>query len=198
VAKVVQAKELQRRKPRDLPWLSFPVIRPISRIAIWVGISGSFVRSADGNCPGLGLACPFEVDLVRGQASDSPNPPGTRTKNFSNGSIIFNGSVHDYLGQPGVAAYTARKRLTRLDGEIHRRRPCTAQDSRERGGPGEQRRLPSGSAAHAPVPRQRNPQKFPTSSLPRFRLLVGASRKIWPRLCFFLPRTIRPTSTRSS
>src|ERR1700741_3831322 len=26
-----------------------------------------------------------------------------------NGSIIFNGSVHDYLGQPGVAAYAATK-----------------------------------------------------------------------------------------
>ncbi|MGA7862884.1 MAG: SDR family oxidoreductase [Stellaceae bacterium] len=25
-----------------------------------------------------------------------------------------------------------------------------------------------------------------------------ASRKIWPRLCFFLPRTLRRTSTRSS
>ena len=29
-----------------------------------------------------------------------------------------------------------RERRTRLDGAIHRRRPCTAQDSRERGGPG--------------------------------------------------------------
>src|SRR6202044_3109308 len=28
-----------------------------------------------------------------------------------------------------------RERRTRLDGAIHRRRPCTAQDSRERGGP---------------------------------------------------------------
>ena len=26
-----------------------------------------------------------------------------------NGSIIFNGSVHNYLGQPGVAAYAATK-----------------------------------------------------------------------------------------
>ena len=48
------------------------------------------------------------------------------------------------------------------------------------------------------MPRQRNPQKFPTSSLPRFHLPDGASRKIWPRLCFFLPRTTRRTSTRSS
>ena len=53
-----------------------------------------------------------------------------------NGSIIFNGSVHTYLGQPGVAAYAATKGGLRLDGTIHRRRPCTAQDSRERCGPG--------------------------------------------------------------
>ena len=53
-----------------------------------------------------------------------------------NGSIIFNGSVHNYLGQPGVAALRCHERRTRLDGAIHRRRPCTAQDSRERGGPG--------------------------------------------------------------
>jgi NAD(P)-dependent dehydrogenase (short-subunit alcohol dehydrogenase family) len=26
-----------------------------------------------------------------------------------NGNIIFNGSVHHYLGQPGVAAYDATK-----------------------------------------------------------------------------------------
>jgi hypothetical protein len=26
-----------------------------------------------------------------------------------NGSIIFNGSVHNYLGQPGLAAYAARR-----------------------------------------------------------------------------------------
>ena len=33
---------------------------------------------------------------------------------------------------------------------------------------------------------------------PRFHLPVGASQKMWPRLCFFLPQTIRRTSTRSS
>jgi NAD(P)-dependent dehydrogenase (short-subunit alcohol dehydrogenase family) len=51
-----------------------------------------------------------------------------------NGSIIFNGSVHNYLGQPGVAAYAATK--GGLDGAIYRRRPCAAQDSRKRRGPG--------------------------------------------------------------
>jgi hypothetical protein len=50
----------------------------------------------------------------------------------------------------------------------------------------------------APMRRRTNPQSFPTSSLPPFRLPVGASRKIWPRLCFFLPWMIRRTSTRSS
>src|SRR5215469_15340187 len=44
-----------------------------------------------------------------------------------NGSIIFNGSVHNYLGQPGVAAYAA----TKGDGAFHRRRPCPTQHSRE-------------------------------------------------------------------
>ncbi len=65
VAKVVQAKELQRRKPRGLPWLSIPVIRPNLRIAIWVGISGRFLRSADGSYPGLGLVRPSGIDRVR-------------------------------------------------------------------------------------------------------------------------------------
>ena len=53
-----------------------------------------------------------------------------------NGSIVFSGSVHDYLGQPGLAAYAATKGGTRLNGASYRRRSCTAQDSRERGGPG--------------------------------------------------------------
>ena len=53
-----------------------------------------------------------------------------------NGSVIFNGSVQNYLGQPGLAAYAATKGGLRLDGAIHRGRPGAAQDSRERGGPG--------------------------------------------------------------
>ena len=114
-----------------------------------------------------------------------------------NGSIIFNGSVHNYLGQPGVAAYAATK-----GGLVSMARSIAADLAPRKirvnvVAPGATR-LPSGSAGRAPMPRQRNPQKFPTSSLPRFHLPVGASRKIWPRLCFFLPRTIRRTSTRSS
>jgi hypothetical protein len=40
--------------------------------------------------------------------------------------------------------------------------------------------------------------RLDADSLPRFHLPVGASLKIWPRRYFFLPRTIPPTSTRSS
>jgi NAD(P)-dependent dehydrogenase (short-subunit alcohol dehydrogenase family) len=114
-----------------------------------------------------------------------------------NGSIIFNGSVHNYLGQPGTAAYAATK-----GGLVSMARSIAADLAGRKirvnvVAPG-RRRLPSGSGERAPMPRQRNPQKFPISSLPRFHLPVGASRKIWPRLCFFLPRTIRRTSTRSS
>ena len=101
-----------------------------------------------------------------------------------NGSIISNGSVHNYLGQPGVAAYAATKGELVSMARSHRRRPCTAQDLRERGGPGSDGTSdPSGSAGRAKL-RHKNPQKFPTSSLPRFHLPVGASRKIWPRPCF--------------
>ena len=49
-----------------------------------------------------------------------------------NGSIIFNGSVHNYLGQPGVGRICSHQGRPRLDGAFHRRRPCTAQHSRER------------------------------------------------------------------
>ena len=53
-----------------------------------------------------------------------------------NGSIIFNGSVHTYLGQPGVAAYAATK-----GGLVSMARSIAAdlaprKISRERGGPG--------------------------------------------------------------
>ena len=90
------------------------------------------------------------------------------------------------------------ERRTPLDGAIHRRRPCTAQDSRERVGPGSDEDSHLEARAARQCHGKRNPKKFPTSSLPRFRLPVGANRKIWPRLCFFLPPTMRRTSTRSS
>ena len=48
-----------------------------------------------------------------------------------NGSIIFNGSVHNYLGQPGRRRICSHQGWSRLDGAFHRRRPCTAQHSRE-------------------------------------------------------------------
>ena len=114
-----------------------------------------------------------------------------------NGSIIFNGSVHNHLGQPGVAAYAATK-----GGLVSMARSIAADLALRKirvnvVAPGSTK-TPSGSAEGAPMLQQRNPQKCPTSSLPRFHSAVGASRKIWPRLCFFLPRTIRHTSTRSS
>ena len=46
-----------------------------------------------------------------------------------NGSIIFNGSVHNYLGQPGAAAYAATKGGLVSMARSIRRRPCTAQHS---------------------------------------------------------------------
>ena len=114
-----------------------------------------------------------------------------------NGSIIFNGSVHTYLGQPGLAAYAATK-----GGLVSMARSIAADLAPRKirvnvVAPGATK-TPIWKRGRAPMPRQRNPQKFPTSSLPRFHLPVGASRKIWPRLCFFLPRTTRRTSMRSS
>jgi hypothetical protein len=89
-------------------------------------------------------------------------------------------------------------RRTRLDGAIHRRRPCTAQDSRERGGPGsdEDSHLEARGARQCHGRGIR--KSFRLLLFHGFHLPVGASRKMWPRLCFFLPRTIRRTSTRSS
>jgi NAD(P)-dependent dehydrogenase (short-subunit alcohol dehydrogenase family) len=104
-----------------------------------------------------------------------------------NGSIIFSGSVHTYLGQPGVAAYAATK-----GGLVSMARSIAADLAPRKirvnvVAPGATK-TPSGSAGRAPMPRQRNPQKFPTSSLPRFHLPVGAGRKMWPSPRFFLPR----------
>lgn len=48
-----------------------------------------------------------------------------------NGSIIFNGSVHNYMGQAGQAAYAATKESRRLDGPRDCRRPCAARYPRE-------------------------------------------------------------------
>jgi NAD(P)-dependent dehydrogenase (short-subunit alcohol dehydrogenase family) len=48
-----------------------------------------------------------------------------------NGSIIFNGSVHNYLGQPGLAAYAATKGGLVSMARAYRRRPRLAQHSRE-------------------------------------------------------------------
>ncbi len=90
------------------------------------------------------------------------------------------------------------ERRTRLDGAIYRRRPCTAQDSRERGGPGsdEDSHLEARGARQCQGRGIRKSFRLPLfhgSTCP-----LGRAGKMWPRLCFFLPRTIRRTSTRSS
>ena len=114
-----------------------------------------------------------------------------------NSSVIFNGSVHNYLGQPGVAAYAATK-----GGVVAMARAIAADLA-----PRKNRvKVVAPGATKTPIwkrgPRanatKRNPQNFPTSSPPQFHLAVGARQKMWPRLCFFLPPTIRRTSMRSS
>jgi NAD(P)-dependent dehydrogenase (short-subunit alcohol dehydrogenase family) len=94
-----------------------------------------------------------------------------------NGSIIFNGSVRNYLGQPGLAAYAVTK-----GGLVSMARSIAADLAPRKirvnvVAPGATK-TPIWKRGFAPMPRQRNPQKFPTSSLPRFHLPVGASRKI--------------------
>ncbi len=48
-----------------------------------------------------------------------------------NASIIFNGSVHNYIGQAGLAAYAATKGGRGLHGACDRCRLCAAQHSRQ-------------------------------------------------------------------
>jgi NAD(P)-dependent dehydrogenase (short-subunit alcohol dehydrogenase family) len=114
-----------------------------------------------------------------------------------NGSIIFNGSVHNYLGQPGLAAYAATK-----GGLVSMARSIAADLAPRKirvnvVAPGATKTplWKRGARANATAVES---AKVSDSFLPRFHLPVGASRKIWPRLCFFLPRTILRTSTRSS
>ena len=68
------------------------------------------------------------------------------------GSIIFNGSVHDYLGQRRPGRLCCHEGRRRLDGARHRSRPCAAQHSCECG------RTRSHEDAHleAWIPRQRH------------------------------------------
>ena len=115
-----------------------------------------------------------------------------------NGSIIFNGSVQSYLGQPGVAAYAATK-----GGLVSMARSIAADLA-----PRKIRvNVVAPGATKTPI-WKRGPRANATAGGIRksFRLLLfhgstwplGRAGRTWPRLCFSLPRTIRRTSTRSS
>ena len=114
-----------------------------------------------------------------------------------NGSIIFNGSVHNYLGQPGVAAYAATK------GGIVSLARSIAADLAPRKirvnvvAPGATKTpiWKRGGRANATAEESAKVSDFFSSTVPLGR---WGSRKMWPRRRFFLPRTIRRTSTRSS
>ena len=115
-----------------------------------------------------------------------------------NGSIIFNGSVHNYLGQPGVAAYAATK-----GGLVSMARSIAADLAPRRirvnvVAPGATKTPIWKRGPRANATEDRKSTGFPTSSLPRFASAVGANRKNWPKLCFSLPPTTRRTSTRSN
>ena len=114
-----------------------------------------------------------------------------------NGSIIFNGSVHTYLGQPGLAAYAATK-----GGLVSMARSIAADLAPRKirvnvVAPGATKTpiWKRGARADATAEESAKVSDFFSSTVPLAR---WGSRKIWPRLCFFLPRTIRRTSTRSS
>jgi NAD(P)-dependent dehydrogenase (short-subunit alcohol dehydrogenase family) len=114
-----------------------------------------------------------------------------------NGSIIFNGSVHNYLGQPGVAAYAATK-----GGLVSMARSIAADLAGRKirvnvVAPGATRTSiwKRGPLANATAEESEKLSDFFSSTVPLAR---WGEPKIWPRLCFFLPRTIRPTSTPSS
>ena len=103
-----------------------------------------------------------------------------------NGSIIFNGSVHNYLGQAWRGCLRRHEGRTRLDGAVHRRRPCTTQDSRECGGPGgdEDSHLEARAARQCHCRGIRKARL--TSSPPRFHLAVGAKPEDLAKAVLFL------------
>ncbi len=114
-----------------------------------------------------------------------------------NGSIIFNGSVHNYLGQPGVAAYAATK------GGLVSMARCIAGDLAPRNirvnvvAPGATKTpiWKRGPRASISTDESAKVEKFFSSAVPQGR---WASRKKLPKPCSSLRRTIPPTSTRSS
>jgi len=107
-----------------------------------------------------------------------------------NGSIIFSGSVHNYFGQPGVAAYAATK-----GGLVSMARNIAADLAPRKirvnvVAPGATKTpiWTRGVRANATAEESAKVSDFFSSMVPL----------AWPRLCFFSPRTIRRTSTRSS
>ena len=114
-----------------------------------------------------------------------------------NGSIIFNGSVHNYLGQPGLAAYAATK------GGLVSMARAIAADLAARNirvnvvAPGATK-TPSGNAGPAPASLMNNPLRLLVSSRLPFHWAAGGSRKNLPKRCFSLPPTTRRTSMRSN
>jgi NAD(P)-dependent dehydrogenase (short-subunit alcohol dehydrogenase family) len=114
-----------------------------------------------------------------------------------NGSIIFNGSVHNYLGQPGVAAYAATK-----GGLVSMARTIAADLAPRRirvnvVAPGATKTpiWKRGPRANATAEESARVADFFSSTIPLGR---WANRKTWRRPCFFLPRRMRRTSMRSS
>ena len=114
-----------------------------------------------------------------------------------NGSIIFNGSVHNHLGQAGVAAYAATK-----GGVVSMARSIAAdlapRNIRVNVVAPARRRLPFGIAGHALRYLPRNPPGWTKPCPPGFHWAAGVSRKILPKPSFSLPQMTPPTSTPSS
>ena len=114
-----------------------------------------------------------------------------------NGSVIFNGSVHNYLGQPGLAAYAAAK------GGLVSMARAIAADLAPRKirvnvvAPGATKTpiWKRGVCADATAEESAKVSDLFSSTVPLARW--GEPEDL-PRLCFFLPRRILHTSTLSS
>ena len=113
------------------------------------------------------------------------------------GSVIFNGSVHNYLGQPGYAAYAATK------GGLVSMARVIAADLAPRNirvnvvAPGGTK-TPIWKRGPGQMPLLKSPLSWLTSTPRSFRWGDGASRKNLPKPCSFLLPTIRRTSMQSS
>ena len=115
-----------------------------------------------------------------------------------NGSIIFNGSVHNYLGQAGLAAYAATK------GGVVSMARAIAADFAPRNirvnvvAPGSDQNSNLEARVSRPCLCRNSPPNSQTSSPLRFLLADGASRRSSPEPCFSSRPMIPRTSTRSN